>query len=123
MGKKTPGRRLPDCDNGVLPDLQPGDYWKLVHPGGQPYTPLELTGREHPSNLTGTCWHIAVPNPCSISGDGYLLANLVMHTVREHEDGTISVKPGDGSSNSILVRQNDKCSWHGYVDHGVLEEC
>jgi hypothetical protein len=42
--------------------------------------------------------------------------------VREHEDGTISVLPGDGSSNSILVSRRDK-SWHGYIRHGVFEEC
>ena len=49
------------------------------------------------------------------------LANLMAHTVREHTDGTISVLPGDGSSNSILVTRRPGETWHGYVRDGVLE--
>jgi hypothetical protein len=95
------GRRRPDLPEGDLPvDLRPGDYWKVVVPS--PY------------------WHVAVP--LGRGEDAYALGNLVHHTVREHEDGTISVRPGDGSSNSILVTRGDG-SWHGYIDHGVLEEC
>lgn len=37
------------------------------------------------------------------------------HEVDEHDDGTISVQPKPGNSNSILC----SCSWHGYIDHGV----
>lgn len=48
---------------------------------------------------------------------------LPVHTVREHEDGTISVRPGDGSSNSILVKQGDGQQWRGYIDHGELTPC
>ncbi len=49
---------------------------------------------------------------------GFAIAWLRNHTVREHEDGTISVRPGDGSSNSILVIGHDSEQWHGYIEHG-----
>jgi hypothetical protein len=39
--------------------------------------------------------------------------------VREHEDGTISVRPGDGSSNSILITGHDGEQYHGYIECGV----
>lgn len=120
---KTQGRRRADCTLGDLPeDIQIGDYWKIVHPDGRPVTPEEYVHRAFASNLTGTCWMIAVPNPQSKTGEGYLLGNLAAHTVREHDDQTISVLPGDGSSNSILVNGGGG-SWHGYVRAGVLEAC
>ena len=65
---------------------------------------------------------VACPNPNTQSGKGFLLANLTMHTVREHEDGTISVRRGDGSSNSILVSRRPEEKWHGYIEHGVFEQ-
>lgn len=100
---KTQGRRRDDQDPSSLPkDIVPGDYWKVTRPDGSVY------------------WHIAVP--LGRGDEAYALGNLINHTVREHEDGTISVRPGDGSSNSILVSRGQE-SWHGYVDHGVLEEC
>jgi hypothetical protein len=103
MGSKLQGRRRPDAAEDALPpDIRPGDYWKVTTAGGAIY------------------WHIAVP--LGRGDDAFALGNLVNHTVREHDDGTISVRPGDGSSNSILVRRGD-VAWHGYVEHGVLEEC
>jgi hypothetical protein len=45
---------------------------------------------------------------------------LSIHTVREEDDGTISVRPGDGSSNSILIKYRAEPTWwHGYIEHGV----
>lgn len=121
--KRTQGRRRDDCQLGNLPpDVCVGDYWKIVHADGTALTPEQHQGRSFPSNLCGTCWMIAVPNPASKTGEGYLLGNLVAHTVRENVDRTISVLPGDGSSNSILVRTGEN-AWHGYVYDGVLEEC
>ena len=109
------GRRHPDTKEGDLPaDLQPGDYWKILDADGTPKTSTA------PSNLTGTCWHVAVP--LGVGAEAYSLGNLIQHTVREHEDGTISVLPGDGSSNSILVRRRNE-SWHGYIRRGVFEPC
>jgi hypothetical protein len=113
--KKLQGRRRDDTVLGDLPsDIQPGDYWKVLDADG---TPKKSTAE---SNLTKMCWHVAVP--LGIGDEAYSLGYLVNHTVREHEDGTISVLPGDGSSNSILVGRRNE-SWHGYIRKGVLEEC
>lgn len=100
---ETQGRRLPDHDfKGATntPDMEPGDFIKMLnHPGVHPA-----------SNLTGETWYVMSPNG--------LLGNLQAHTVREEDDGSISVKPGDGSSNSILVG-NGAESWHGYITRGL----
>lgn len=114
--KTLPGRRRSDTSEGDLPeDVRAGDYWKILSADG---TPLRSTAT---SNLTGTCWHVAVP--LGRGDEAFALGNLRNHTVREHEDGTISVLPGDGSSNSILVRRRANESWHGYIRRGVFEEC
>lgn len=114
MSKRTQGRRRPDTVEGDLPDeILPGDYWKILDASGAPKR------SSYSTNLTGTCWHLAVPIGFA---NGYALANLMMHTVREHPDGTISVVPGDGSSNSILVTRRADETWHGFVYQGVLEE-
>lgn len=108
------GRRLPDIQFGDLPldleDVRPGDYWKyLDRQGGGP-----MKAPDAPDNLTGTVWGIC----CPVVGG---IATLTKHTVREHEDGTISVRPGDGSSNSIMVSAGSR-RWHGYIEHGVWRE-
>lgn len=114
MTKLTQGRRRPDTPEGDLPDeIKPGDYWKILDTDGSPKKST------YASNLTGTCWHLAVP--LGLGDDAYSLANLTMHTVRENADGTISVLPGDGSSNSILVTRRPGETWHGYVRDGILE--
>lgn len=116
MSKMTKGRRRIDTPEGDLPaELQIGDYWKIVDASGAPKRST------HASNLTGTCWHLSVP--LGRGDEAYALANLIAHTVREHDDGTISVLPGDGSSNSILVTRRQGETWHGYVRAGILEEC
>lgn len=46
-----------------------------------------------------------------------MLANLVAHTVTEHDDGTITVEP------SILVSDGNGKSWHGYLDEGAWRSC
>ncbi len=94
---------------GELPeDPQPGDYWRCLRSDGSPCK----VGSEK-GNLTGGVWGIYPPR----GGIGH----LIHHTVREHEDGTISVRPGDGSSNSILVSGSG--DWHGYIERGVWQEC
>lgn len=100
------GRRLPDVDvhegaTNVFHRMQPGDYVKVLK-----YPPPLST-----SNLTGDVWYAMTPNG--------LDANLAAHTVREEDDGSISVKPGDGSSNSILVTGAPGESWHGYIKRGL----
>jgi hypothetical protein len=95
------GRRREDCEWGAgfpddLPDdLQLGDYWKYAN-----------RQSVEPTNLEGTVWGVYIP--------GGPVSCLTKHTVREHDDGTISVRPGDGCSNSIPGH-----SFHGYIDHGV----
>jgi hypothetical protein len=93
------GRRREDLPLGEIPDdFQPGDYWK--HPDAT---------SDHTTNLTGTVWGVAIP--------GGPVGTLTKHTVREHEDGTISVRPGDGSSNSIPGHR-----FHGYIERGVWRD-
>ena len=104
------GRRLPDLDEVKRPDnLQAGDYWKLLDHDSD--KPIIIEGVE--GKLTPHDWMVAVP-----MSYGFALGWLRQHTVREHEDGTISVRPGDGSSNSILVTGHRGETWHGYIEHG-----
>jgi hypothetical protein len=123
------GRRLPDRPIGGGPpeDAQPGDYWKvLTHDGSRPldvHNPEDRywgTGPEalkhYAENLTGGVWGVIDP-----SGRYGMLS---IHTVREEEDGTISVRPGDGSSNSIFIRGGSETTpeYHGYIEHGEWGE-
>ena len=102
------GRRRPDRPFDDLPDdIQAGDYWKSAD--------ADKYVQTGPQNLTGTVWYLAAPMP---SG-GFAIGHLTLHTVREEEDGTISVRPGDGSSNSILMTGAHGQQYHGYIEHGV----
>lgn len=105
------GRRRPDTAIDRLPDdLQPGDYWKCTAPEDE--RPVAIS---EPTNLTGTMWEFVSP----IGGVG----TLTKHTVRENDDNTISVLPGDGSSNSILyLLGGSGRTWHGYIYNGVWKE-
>lgn len=100
------GRRREDTPLGSQPaDLQAGDYWKVTDDDGQPLS------SEEDGNLTGTVWMVA---PTEL---GYAWM-LTKHTVREHEDGTCSIRPGDGSSNSVLIKSGTQQLFHGYLEHG-----
>lgn len=111
------GRRRADTREDELPpDLQPGDYWKILD--SESGHPIIIDGVE--GKLTPHDWKIAVPMS---NGRGYAMGWLRNHTVREHEDGTISVRPGDGSSNSILVTGGQGEQWHGYIEHGEFLPC
>lgn len=105
------GRRLPDTRFGDQPeDVRPGDYWKILdRETGEPMQ------SDNPQNLTGTCWHVVAP----VEREWPVLGYLRNHTVREHEDGTISVRPKDGSSNSIAISDSSGEIFHGFIDHGV----
>ena len=106
------GRRRPDLRESDLPDdIQAGDYWKLLD--DESGEPIVIVGAA--SNLTSTSWRVVAPMP---SG-GFAIGTLRFHTVREEDDGTISVRPGDGSSNSILIGGSHGQQWHGYIEHGV----
>lgn len=106
-GDTTQGRRREDVPFGDLPiDVEPGDYWKyLDRETGEPLAVNEQ------GNLTGTVWGLCAPTGCGIH-------TLRKHTVREHDDGTATIAPGDGSSNSVLLTAADG-SWHGYLTRGV----
>lgn len=109
------GRRRPDTPLSCMPDdVQAGDYWKILQ--RESGEPLVSTS---PSNLTGTCWMVAAP-----LGDdgGFGVGRLMHHTVRENEDGTITVAPNDGSSNSIKITGSHDRTWHGYIERGVWRE-
>lgn len=114
MEKKFPGRRRAMKDGYMPENLEIGDYFRLLDSNN---IPIKSDFKE---NLTGMVWHVVVPIG---DEDGFAIGNLANHTVREHEDGTISVRPGDGSSNSILVTGSKGRTWHGYIDHGIFEEC
>lgn len=100
---------------GELPaDVQPGDFWRYVTAEGEPVKAGD--DAQERGNLTGGVWGVYAPR----GGIG----TLRLHTVREHEDGTISVRPGDGSSNSILQSAiGTGEGWHGYIERGVWSEC
>ena len=106
------GARLPDTPLDRLPDgIVRGAYWKVLdRESGEPLR------SDEPGNLTGTVWMVVAPLG---DADGYGIGRLTKHTVREHEDGTISVRPGDGSSNSILIQKGNGQEYHGFIEHGV----
>jgi hypothetical protein len=108
------GRRRPDMGLHELPDdMRAGDYWKILEPDGSPRIVRA------PGKLTAYTWHVCAPI-LEIDSEGLALGRLDYHTVREHEDGTISVRPGDGSSNSILIDAGPHHSWHGYIEKGFF---
>lgn len=113
------GRRRPDVRFGDLPDdVQPGDIWRYLNGDGTPVSATRLH-RDHDmsGNLTDGVWGYMPP-------DGNGIGTLALHTVREHDDGTVSVRPGDGSSNSILhTGGTNGQTWHGYIEHNVWTEC
>jgi len=99
------GQRGPDLDymeNFSMRQDPPGTFRKITN------FPPSAVGA---TNLTGGLWFVITPNG--------LVGNLGNHTVREEDDGSISVKPGDGSSNSILVNGGDRGTWHGYITRGL----
>lgn len=113
------GRRLPDTRFGDLPDdPQPGDIWKCTHPDGTPLSAKEMFPQSDVSgNLTDCVWTYYSP-------DGNGMGTLALHTVREEDDGTVSIRPGDGSSNSVLHHGGATGkTWHGYVEHNVWTAC
>lgn len=125
------GRRLADSPLTTFPiaydDLQPGDYWLSQTLEGDRLLNVRdhLEDREFwgnkddtrfAGNLTGLV--LAVVDPLQRFGQ------LSIHTVRLEDDGTVSVRPGDGSSNSILIkRREDEPFWHGYIEHGDWRPC
>jgi hypothetical protein len=107
------GRVREPCRLGDLPeDVQPGDIWRYLNGDGTPISAKEMYSNTPAvkGNLTDTVWGYMSPNGAGIG-------TLAIHTVREHEDGTVSVRPGDGSSNSIMHNRGEPTQWHGYIEH------
>ena len=76
-----------------------------------------MYGDSAAGNLTDGVWGYYSP-------DGNGIGTMAAHTVREHDDGTISVLPGDGSSNSIFHQGgNPNRTWHGYIFSGEWRPC
>lgn len=104
------GRRRPDTDVSDLPKrIKAGDYWRVLVDGKPWHVAFD-------SNLTHEVWMVVAPET------GFGPAMLTRHTVREESDGTISVRPGDGSSNSIMVWGANGKTWHGYIEHGEWKQ-
>lgn len=109
------GRRRPDARFGDYPeDIQPGDIWKVLMQNGSVLKADEYANGVYDvrGNLTNRVWKYASPS------DGRV-GILVLHTVREHDDGTVSIRPDDGSSNSVFYDRGGPNAWHGYVEHNV----
>lgn len=93
-GEITQGRRIPDCEFAA----EPGDY-----------------------GLVGGEWIVCSPDGCT-----FMLASPEhpdqagrRHEVDVHNDGTITVEPKPGNSNSVLSPKG----WHGYLTAGVWRSC
>jgi hypothetical protein len=124
------GHRLADAPINKFPvpyeDLRPGDYWlcqtldgtRLLNVRDEPADRLFWGGAavRYDQNLTGLV--LGVIDPLKNYG------MLCIHTVRlddpDDPASTISVRPGDGSSNSILIKhRDDEPRWHGFIEHGM----
>lgn len=91
MGQTTQGRRV---NHGDGTEQEPGDYWPATSPKFAGY------------------WTVVAPN-----GQPGML-NPAVHTIEEHEDGTITVHP------SIVYSDAEgRETWHGWLRRGVFEEC
>lgn len=85
------GRRVYPNAEGWLPNLEPGDYGKCTAP--------EATGRN-------SWWQCRAPDGSSGCFDPSI------HSITEHEDGTITVHP------SIDFSKRKAGAYHGYLRAG-----
>jgi hypothetical protein len=104
-------RRVATMIDRLPTDVQAGDFWPVLIDDSDGVRPMNVT---EPSNLTGGVWRVAAP-----MSYGFAIGTLTKHTVREEEDGSISVRPGDGSSNSILITGHHGEQYHGFIEKGV----
>lgn len=76
-------------------------------------------GAEWPAP-NGAYWRHSNGDWMCVTPNG-LLGNLRLHTVTEHEDGTITVSPSIGVN---LRRDNPTAdTYHGYLERGLWREC
>lgn len=90
------GRRAPLQPNGWLGNLVIGDYGRSENPNAK--------GRN-------SWWQVKAPD----GSEGCLDPSI--HTVIEHEDGTITVSP------SIDFSKRKLNGWHGWLERGVWRSC
>jgi hypothetical protein len=95
-GDRTTGRRVDSYEEFFDASIEEGVYWKVTVDGV-------------------TCWQIRPPG-CDDNGLLGPQPPASGHDVDEHDDGTITVEPKPGNSNSILC---PLCRWHGYIERGV----
>lgn len=101
------GRRVPADENGWLTQpLEPGDYARVdpkrMHDGSE----IRIEA------FRASYWQYRCPN-----GHGGCLDPKI-HTITEHEDGSITVSP------SIRITDSeDREMWHGFLEHGVWRSC
>jgi hypothetical protein len=130
MTGSVTGRHRGDVRYGDLPDdLRLGDIWRYVGEDGSPLSARGHANGADPQapvhgNLTDEMWGYVVPMTSPSGSPG--IGTLVLHTVRTEDDGTVSIRPGDGSSNSVLHTsrwKGEERQWHGYVEHCVWTPC
>lgn len=102
------GRRVQPTQYGWAPELEPGDYVRLMPTANYDGTPLR----------TDFDWSKHYPLWLACAPNGHE-ANITGHTIVEHEDGTITVSP------SILIwTSHDQGKtrielFHGFLERGV----
>jgi hypothetical protein len=99
MSKETQGTRIYPDEKGWL---KFDEMFKLATYGRA--TAVDPTGRSG-------WWQVTCPD-----GSGGSL-NPDIHTIVEHEDGTITVSP------SIDMSQRSPEKWHGFLKSGVFISC
>lgn len=95
VSEETPGVRVQPRADGYL----------------DPNMPLASYGRPTAARVQGTrsgWWQVRAPD-----GSGGSL-NPEVHTIDEHEDGTITVRP------SLDYSQRKPGAWHGWLTRGIF---
>lgn len=98
MSETVQGRRVESYEEFFASGIDDPVYWRVTHEGV-------------------VCWHARPPgcdHNCLLGPEPPASG----HEVDEHEDGTITVEPKPGNSNSILC---PICGWHGYIYRGVFQ--
>lgn len=119
-GETMQGRRVAADVSPV--DYEPGDY-------GERWASFTRVGGDMPMDRHQ--WWFRAPNG-AIGRLKMPFDGKPHHEVEVHEDGTITVQPRPGNSNSILATANEASpmlvpgmptTWHGYIYHGVWRLC
>jgi hypothetical protein len=95
----------------------------MISPGTRKYPnnagELNLQAGEYGLSQTDGNWYAALPEE-DPAHPKKLVANLALHNITVHDDGTITVSP------SILVSSYHgdlQFQWHGYLEQGQWRSC